>query len=313
MLGPETPAERQRKGQEAREVVNALVEAENPTKTASAIRGGELAAVPSRWQRRRAQRACEHWTVMKQRRRAGLTRNFAKLLEGMTEQDLAFVHNLDIMASEVRLLNMNTRSLEKVANELPWPVKFTMIRYHHKHVFESRGPPSRRQFVRDLGSLENKFKWRAALITRGSEENLSWAKHKMYEVSKFRGTVAPAMRDFLSGLRHTATRAFNQVRKRHTTGDMLRVVRDTLGWLAERGLTFAPFDKESGVCLIKTTELESVKQEVMKSEFYEVVTEDLDTVQKNFRRQYFKLAKLVEVTKKIRSYRPHGEKVDELR
>ncbi len=50
--------------------------------------------------------------------------------------------------------------------------------------------------------------------------------------------------------------------------------------------------------MIRTAELESVTQEVMKSTFYEVVKEDLDTVQQNFRRQYFKLAKLVEVADK---------------
>lgn len=108
------------------------------------------------------------------------------------------------------MFHISARSLENAADELPWPVKFTMVRYRHVHIFENRGPPSRRSFVRDLASLEQKFKRRAELRQTVGEEGLKWAKHKMYDVAKFHGVVAQAMRVFLNGLRHTAVRAFNQ-------------------------------------------------------------------------------------------------------
>ena len=123
---------------------------------------------------------------------------------------------------------------------------------------------------------------------------MKWAKHKMYEPTNHRGMVAPALRAFLSSLRSTTTRAFDRVRRQRTIGNMNGAVKYTMSWLKERQLTFAPFDKESGVCLVKRERLEKVKVKVMQSQFYEPVDElCLNALQADFRKQYFGWAKLV--------------------
>lgn len=88
---------------------------------------------------------------------------FHQLLGGVSEQDLNFVLNLESLAGSVRMYSDETRELHPVAEMLPRPVKFTLVRYHHKHAFENRGPPGRSVFLQRLTSLEQTLKWMAAL------------------------------------------------------------------------------------------------------------------------------------------------------
>lgn len=76
---------------------------------------------------------------------------------------------------------------------------------------------------------------------------------------------------------------------------MVAALRWTIRWLRERNLAVAPFDEESGCCLITRADLLVVKLRVMASSFYEPVPEDMvDAVQADIRARYFKLAKMVQ-------------------
>lgn len=84
----------------------------------------------------------------------------------MTTQDLSFAANLDALASNVRLYRAVTRELVDVSCELPWPLKFTMVRYHLKHAFQSRGPPGLHSFNKSVEAVADKLKWRLAMQNR---------------------------------------------------------------------------------------------------------------------------------------------------
>jgi hypothetical protein len=89
----------------------------------------------------------------------------------MTTQDLSFVANLDALASNVRLSKADTRELVDVSCELPWPVKFTMVRYH-----QSRGPPGLHNFNKSVEAEADKLKCRLAMQNRiGHDEGPSWS------------------------------------------------------------------------------------------------------------------------------------------
>lgn len=100
------------------------------------------------------------------------------------------------------------------------------------------------------------------------------------------GYVVGVQINSLEGLRASTTDSYC---RKHVVSFQM-----ALGMAAERDLTFAPFDKESGVCLIKRSVLAAAKQGVMRSSFHEPVTEDVDTLQGRFRCQYFQLAAKVQ-------------------
>lgn len=213
----------------------------------------------------------------------------------MSEQDLSFLLHLDELSTSVRMYDAVNRKLVAVDYLLPWPVKFMMIRYHHKHVFESRTPPSSKTFLQDVTSLEHKFRWRAKLKHNGGEDWKCY-KHKMCDVTPHRGFVEPALRDFLIRLRSTLASAFRRARRRTCSGNFSSAFLWARQWLTEEGLMLAPFDKESGCCLIRKSDMAHVKEEVMRGSCYEPVSEDLETLQQLHRARYFRLAAWVAKT-----------------
>ncbi len=197
----------------------------------------------------KARRFREHWLSFRANRKSKL-HYFEKLLEGMSAQDLSFVANLEEMTASIRMYDAVNKRLVVVDDYLPWPVKFVMIRYHHKHMFENNRPPSRKNFMRDVCALENKFKWRAAMQGVAEGHGTTWARHKMYDVTPYRGTVEPTLRGFLQELRSKLLSAYCRVRRKHALGNKNAAFRWATQWLAEAGLTLSPFDKESGCCLV---------------------------------------------------------------
>lgn len=98
----------------------------------------------------KAARFRQHWLQFKLSRKPNSPlQHFEKLLGGMTEQDLAFVANLDTLGRTVRMYSGETRELVYVQHELPWPVVFTMVRYHHA-LLPAAGPSAPRT-VRSIG------------------------------------------------------------------------------------------------------------------------------------------------------------------
>jgi hypothetical protein len=116
----------------------------------------------------------------------------------------------------------------------------------------------------------------------------------MSSVAPYNGYVPPALSAMLSDFREEGLRAIARARRVHNQGNKCAAFRWTLQWMAARELVFAAFDKESGVCLIKQSSLMAVKRDVLRSNFYEGVTTNAVELQGQFRREYFKLASLVQ-------------------
>ena len=98
-------------------------------------------------------------------------RGFQYLIEHTTVEDIGFLLNLDTLAQNVRQYDAASNSLLPVPGGVPWPVRFALARYHHKHVFDEGLPPSKAGFQRDLLQFERKLLWRsrplwAASLTR---------------------------------------------------------------------------------------------------------------------------------------------------
>lgn len=88
---------------------------------------------------------------------------------------------------------------------------------------------------------------------------------------------------------------------------MIGAVRYTLRWLAERGLPGAPFDKESGVCLIRRAGLQSVKLGVLRRCYggFGGVAAELPAAM-------LQACEVGGANGAVRPHRPHREEVDEL-
>lgn len=229
----------------------------------------------------------EHFKKVLEIKRSNPLRYFEKLLGGMNAQDLSFVLNLSTLASSVRMYDGERKELIPVADLVPWPVQFCLVRYHHKHAFENRGPPSLKSFMSCLDNFGNKLKWRA--------DNFSWSKHSMHGVPAFKGTVTAGLKRLIMDFRKKMLDTFHKVRRRHTTGNMNAALRWTIRWLRDRSLCVAPFDKESGVCLIKLSDLSQVQRDVLASSFYCKISADaVNEVEAKFKKQYISLAKAVQ-------------------
>lgn len=98
------------------------------------------------------------------------------------------------------------------------------------------------------------------------------------------------MQDF----REHMAAAFKRVRRRQNLGNITAAVRFTTRWMHVCGLVIAPFDKESGVCLIRAADLVQVEEQVLTSDFYEPVVDDLNDLQNTFRAEYCRLAHAVQ-------------------
>ncbi len=165
----------------------------------------------------KAARFRTQWSQPRARRREDSLRNV----------DLSFVANLEIHGRQVRMYRADTGELVNVCEELPWPVKFTMVRYHHKHAFEQRSPPCRRRFLASVKAVEDKLKWRAPLQDRVGDDEpaLRCAKHRMYDVAPYDGTVTLALKGLLQDWRDTMLRTFSSIRRRCSRGNMIAALR----------------------------------------------------------------------------------------
>jgi hypothetical protein len=75
----------------------------------------------------KARRLREHYLKVRAEKKGKLY-YFAKLLDGMSEQDLSFVANLESMSCRIRMYDAINRKLVAVGDLLPWPVVFVMLR-----------------------------------------------------------------------------------------------------------------------------------------------------------------------------------------
>lgn len=167
------------------------------------------------------------------------------LLDGMSEQDLSFVANLESMSCRIRMYDAINRKLVAVGDLLPWPVVFVMLRYHHKHAFERASPPLYKTFLEDIQDMENRFKWRAALQGDRGDAQAMNMKHKMYRVANYRGFVAPALKGCLDELRGKLLHGFKLARRRRARGDINAAVKWTREFLAREDLQLVPYDNSS--------------------------------------------------------------------
>lgn len=195
----------------------------------------------------RARRSRDRWLDFRAPRR-GKLHHFEKLLAGMSAQDLSLVANLEQMTANVRMYDAASRKRLFVGEYLPWPVKLMMVKYHRKHVFENRHPPTRATFLKVVCNLEHKFKWRAA-TPRVVGGGGAWAKHKMHVIKPYKGFTEPARRGFLGKLRSRLLEVYSRVRKQNSYGNINAAARRALRWLSDENITLALFDKESGFCL----------------------------------------------------------------
>lgn len=95
-----------------------------------------------------------------ERKSTSLERLFMVLMRGATAVDWLLMADFDRLRSMAYQYNHNDRTANHPSKEIPWPIIWTLTRYHKKHIFYSTARPKLKDLAEDLRLAETKMKWR---------------------------------------------------------------------------------------------------------------------------------------------------------
>ena len=200
-------------------------------------------------------------------------RIFLAWFHGSTEEDLRFLASFETLP-QITEFDPHSRDVT-ILDDCPWPVRWLLTRYHHKHIFCSRRTPNFRTLGQELSTYANRVHWRAWFELNGSDQPAPMVRVK----DKFtppckEETLLPAVRAWTAELATriaTSTRRAASIARRTDVRNTLPVLYWAKQWLSSHELVPVPRDRGGGVVLVHRQTLENEKRSLLASSWYEVV------------------------------------------
>ena len=197
-------------------------------------------------------------------------RQFKLLIQGCTIQDIYWLFNFKELCKRIYMYREETKAAQHPTyDEIPWPITWTLARYHSKHIFFSGVKPRVEEVKQNVQNFINKIKWKWLL--RKEEKHECSVKPPKGRVVHCSNQVDAALQCWLNSLQNTMVTACKRAANLETKSNMIPLTKLGLRMLKDGPLAAVPTDKDGGFALVTKKSASSIHESILESKLYKEV------------------------------------------